>query len=405
MIKQLTSSPSQKNKTLGNLYNLIYKLGPISKSELIVYAEITQTTCTRLIDELIDSNLIIDAGFGKSSGGRKPILYDVKSDSYYTFGIDISRTYTTLLLMDFKLNIIDKENLLLDATTTPETIISFLTININKMIENHDLPQSIILGIGIGSIGPLNREEGIILDPVQVPSPGWKEVQIKQELENKLKLDVLMDYGANTALLAEYQQPIFNKFDNVASVIKGVGSRTGLIIDRHLVRGSDKLGRYGQGHMIVDIHGKKCVCGSYGCVQAYSSILAIVEDVTNLLKEGKESMIRDWVEHIEDVTFNEICEAVNLKDPLCMQVIQNAAYYAGVGLSNLINVLHPDLILLGGPTYTGMDLFYQTVKETALSKSKVMYPEHETIITKGKLRENAIAIGAGSLIINHNLPT
>lgn len=404
MIKQFTDSLSQKDKTLRQLYRFIYEYGPISKVDLIDLTGLKQTTCTRLIDELLSHKLIFEAGFGESSGGRKPILYKIKPDTYYVFGIDISRTYTKLLLMDLNLHVLKEERLSLNQTTTPDVIVAFLVSKITELMEKKSLTKDLVLGIGIGSIGPLNRDDGILLDPVDVPSPGWEKIPIKDMLEKQLGIDVFIDYGVNTALLAEYQLTSFNRYQNIVYVIKGVGTRTGMIMDGNLTRGSDKLGRYGQGHMIINVHGKKCICGSYGCVHAYSSIPAIVEEVINLLKEGRDSILRERVSQIEQVHFDHICQAVNEGDPLCSQVIKDAAYYAGIGLSNVINVLHPELIILGGPTYTNMELFYETVKETALMKNKIIYPNHEIVISRGNLGENATSIGAGSLVLGHYLP-
>ncbi len=160
---------------------------------------------------------------------------------------------------------------------------------------------------------------------------------------------------------------------------------------------------YGQGHMVVDIQGRKCICGGYGCVHAYSSISVIKNDVIDSLKLGKNSILKDRVNNIEDIQFEDICQAVNENDPVCCQIIKDAGYYTGIGLSNLIHVLNPELIILSGPTYTKMDLFYDTVTETALNRSKVIYPDHDITFSRGNLGENATAIGAGGMVLSYYL--
>ena len=206
-------------------------------------------------------------------------------------------------------------------------------------------------------------------------------------------MTVLIDNGENTALLAEYQNELFKKYENVVHVTRGVGTRTGFIIDGRLARGSDKLGMYGQGHMIVNVHGRKRICGGYGCVNAYASILAIKQDVINFLKRGHDSILRQKFSDIEKIEFEDICLAVNEKDSLCSDVVKDAAYYTGIALSNLIQVLLPDLVILSGPTYTKMDLFYEVVTETASKRCKLIYPDHQMVFSRGSLGENAAAIG------------
>lgn len=400
MIKQFNTALSQKEKSLKQLYVLINEHGPITKSDLISLSGLTQTTCSRLIEDLIEQNLILESGYGESSGGRKPHLYKIKADAYYIFGVDISRTYTKVLLLDLDLNVLKEVRLAMDQTSTPEVTIDFIVRQVKTMSDEKGIPESKILGVGIGAIGPINRELGIIINPVHFPSPGWDNIPIATILHEQLNMKVVLDYGVNTALLAEYQHGFSKYYNNVAYVIKGIGSRTGIIADGRLVRGSDKLGRFGQGHMIVDINGRKCVCGGYGCVQAYSSIAAIKEDVIKGLKLGKESIIRESVQDIEGISFDDICWAVNKEDSLCSEIIKEAAYYAGIGLSNLINVTHPDLIILTGPTYTNMNLFYETVTKTALERSQVIYPDHKITFSQGQLGENATAIGAGGILLD-----
>lgn len=403
MLKKFDQALSQKEKSMKQLFALIHEKGPISKNDLITWSGLTQTTCSRLIEELIGQNLIIDSGYGESKGGRKPHLYSIKAESYFLFGVDISRTYTKVLLLDLKLSVKTESRLKMDETSTPEVTIDFIVEAINKMRQNSHLNDDQVLGVGIGAIGPLDRESGIIKDPVHFPSSGWVDIPIQKILKDRLQMKVVLDYGVNTALLAEYQHSFSAGYKNVVYVIKGTGSRTGIIADGRLVRGSDKLGKFGQGHMVVDIHGRKCVCGGYGCVQAYSSIAAIRDDIIRGLKVGKESLLRDRVIDFEDINIEDIYWAVNLKDPLCSEVIRDAAYYAGIGLSNLINVTHPDLIILSGPTYTNMDLFYEVVTKTALERSQVFYPDHAIIFSRGELGENATAIGAGGILLDSYL--
>ncbi|MFK2826407.1 ROK family transcriptional regulator [Bacillus sp. B190/17] len=402
MIKQFTGILSQKDKSLKELYSLITEHGPVSRTDLVKYTGIKQTTCFRLIDELIQSELVIESGYGQSSGGRKPIMYEVKVDAYYVIGIDISTTHTKVLLMDLAFSIIDEESLTMDETTTPDVVIEFIVSCIHTMLQRQRLTMNDILGAGIGAIGPLDREKGMILNPI-FPSPGWKDVHLCQILSEKLNIKTVLEYGSNTATLAEYQQDAFKKYQNVINILKGDGIRNGLIIDGHLVQGADKLGAFGQGHMIVDIHGRKCVCGAYGCIHAYSSIPAIQSEIVKGLKRGYPSVLREWRINIEEITFEEICQAVNEGDHFARQIIEDAAYYSGIGLANLVHMFFPELIILNGPLYTKMDLYYHTVIETAQNRLKAIYPNHEIVFSKGLLGENASAIGAGRMLLHYYL--
>src|SRR5699024_2118227 len=150
---------------------------------------------------------------------------------------------------------------------TPTYILNYLVQQINQCIHHHHLNQTKILGIGIGSVGPLDREKGIILNPAYTPSEGWENISIKDFFQDQLGMDVLMDYGVNTALLAEYNHLPANTYHHIAYIINGVGIRSSFIMDGQLVKGSNTISRLGQGHMVVDVHGRKCSCGNNGCIQ------------------------------------------------------------------------------------------------------------------------------------------
>ncbi|TCP30892.1 putative NBD/HSP70 family sugar kinase [Scopulibacillus darangshiensis] len=404
MIKQFIGPLSEKEKRIKQLYRFIREQGPVSKGELIEEMGLSQTTCTRLIDELHQKKLIIESGLGESSGGRKPITYQITPDLYYLIGIDISRTHTKVILMDLSLNVMEQVKLTMNKETTPEVTIQFIEAQIEDMLNKRQTNLSKVLGIGIGAIGPLDREKGMILSPIDFLAPGWGNVRICDTLSEKFNLPILLDIGVNTALLAEYQNGLWKKYNDIAYVIQGVGTRLGVITDGHLSRGAaDRLGMFGQGHMVVEAHGRKCVCGGYGCIQAYASISAIKKEVIQSVKRGHDSILRDQVHDIEKIEFNDICQAVNNHDPLCSHLVKDAAYYDAISLSNLINVLLPEMMILAGPVYTEMDLFYETVIKATKERYSVIYPGHKIEFNRGILGENAVAIGAGSIVFDYYL--
>lgn len=402
MIKQFNGPLTQKEKSLKDLYILIRENGPVTKGDLVQKTGLKQTTCSRFIDELLEENLIIESGFAESSGGRKPVMYNIHPDLYHLIGVDISHGGISVLLIDLALQVKEEACLPMDEEVTPERAVGFIERELKQILESHRLTLKQILGIGVSAVGPLDRHKGVILNPLGFPS-GWEYVPIVAMLKKRLETKLLLDNRANTALLAEYENYKQQHYSNVLQILKGISTQTSIITEGRLVRGTDKLGMFGQGHMVVDIHGRKCICGGYGCLHAYSSIPAIKKDVINHLKRGHDSVLREKEKNIEEIDFKDICEAVNDGDPLACLVIKDAAQYTGIGLSNFINILYPDLIILDGPTYTKMDLFYDTVTEIAYSRSKLLNPDHEITFSRGKLGEHASGIGAGKMMIDYYL--
>ncbi|WP_134703247.1 ROK family protein [Ammoniphilus sp. YIM 78166] len=392
----LFKDSSQKINNLKQLYSLIHKHGPITKGSLVELSGLKQSTCARLIEELLEEDAILESGLAESSGGRKPLTYQINPRLFYLIGIDISRIYSKILLMDLDLSVLGEARMSMRENSTPELTIDWIQAEVTRLLEKHQIPLSSVLGLGIGAVGPLNRETGMITNPSNFPSIGWRNVPICQILGDYFDRPVLLDNGANTAVLGEYRYGFWTEADSMVYNITGVGIRCGTLANGQVIRGPvDMEGAYG--HMTVDIHGKKCTCGRYGCLNAYSTTLAIQEEVMQRLKRGHPSLLRNKGLDVEHIEFTEICAAVKEQDPLCCEVVHEAAYYYGIGLANMMVLLHPNLVVLGGALVTEMDYFYDVTTQTAKEKLG-FYPDYPIHFSRGRLGENAIAVGAGSMV-------
>ncbi len=404
LIKRFVQALSQKEKSMKELYQLIVEHGYLSKNELMTYTGITSTTCSRLINEMIQLQLITESGYGESSGGRKPILYNINPQFYHLIGIDINRSVTKVLLLDLNLTIKSEASLPMNENTNPDVVIHFIESTVHSMLQVNNLEVQEILGIGIGTIGPLDQNKGIMIEPSDFPTDDWINIPIVDLLEEKLGINTFIDYGINTAILAEIENKEFKEFNNIVYIIKDEGTRVSLKMDRFRIQGSDNFGMFNHGHMIVDMNGKTCdVCGNDGCIEAYSSISSIKKEVILQLEQGKESILQNKYKNKQDITFEDIYRAVNNNDPLCSQIIKGAASITGIGISNIANIIHPGLIILSGPTYTKMDLFYQTSIQAFYHYNHDGSSGHHIAFSKGLLGDNAAAIGAATMVFNYYL--
>ena len=144
-----------------------------------------------------------------------------------------------------------------------------------------------------------------------------------------------MENGTNLAALAEYRINYWKETDNLVFVSSDIGIRCGTISQERLVR-SKREAEDTFGHITIDIHCRRCSCGSYGCLKAYSSLPAIREEMIRHIKRGKTPMLSYEVNDIEDIDLFHILHALEQHDELCLTVVEDAAYYSGIGLCNLI---------------------------------------------------------------------
>jgi predicted NBD/HSP70 family sugar kinase len=135
------------------------------------------------MEPLEKEKLIIEVGIGDSSGGRKPVLYDLDTKRFYVLGIDISRPYTEIIIADPKMNVLNIKTFNMDETFTPEKAVQTIASLFQEGLSQLGIERKKFLGVGLGTVGPLNRSTGIMIRPNRFAGSGWVGAPIKNLLE------------------------------------------------------------------------------------------------------------------------------------------------------------------------------------------------------------------------------
>lgn len=383
------------------IFSLIQKRGPLTKNSIALLTKMKLTTLNRIMACLEEKQLIVPSGTEKSTGGRKPVVYDVNPKKYYVIGIDISRTYFSVVFANLKMNIKNRWLCAMNEKYTPEKTVEVIVKWIYDLINECSLRNYFVLGAGLGAVGPLDRQKGVILNAENFPSEGWANIPIKQMFEKKLELPVVIDNGANMAVLGEYLFGHGKSQKNVAYFNIGVGIRTGVISSGTIIRTINDFDD-SFAHMVVDVDGKLCKCGNKGCLECYCTIPSIMQNFFSALKEVKISALLKE-KHIENIEYTDICIAAEQNDPLAKKVIINAAEILGTGLSNYINLFSPNIIILSGPLIFHSRLFYSTSVQTALKKSYIAKHSKLKFSRGGVYNNYSMAVGAAAMFIEYLL--
>ena len=382
-----------------NIFSLIQKKGPLTKNKLLLMTKIKLTSLNRFMQPLEEQGLVVEVGTGASTGGRKPVLYDVNPSRFYLVGLDISRTYTQVIITNLKMEILDRRRFLMKECFTPVKTVKTISTTLKEMLKALLIDTSMLLGVGLGTIGPLDRSEGVMLNPKNFPAKGWHHTWIKRVLEQELALPVMIDNGANTAAVAELLFGSGRNLSNIAYFNCGIGIRTGVISSGTIVRTiNDAEDAFG--HMVIDVDGEQCSCGNYGCIERYSSIPSIVQKYGSAVKKGRFSAVS---KPLQEINYMDICDAAEQKAELAREIITDAAAIFGAGLANYMNLLNPDLIVLSGPLIKHSPLFYQVCTRIALKKY-YLKEEGKVIFSRGgHFKDSAIAVGAAAMVIESYL--
>lgn len=389
------------NFTERKILNLIQKRGSITKNTLLEITEMKLTSLNRVMKTLLSRNLILKVGIAESTGGRKPTLYDVNADYGYIIGVNISRIYSSVVIVNMKMDIISNEKFIMTENHTPEVTVTAISEIINTNLKGSSITKDRVLGLGIGTVGPLDREVGIMLDVNNFPAPGWKNVNIRDLLQRKVKFPILLDNGANTAVIGEALYGYGRGYENIAYFNCGIGIRTGITNGNTLIRTiNDTEDAFG--HMIIDVNGEPCSCGNRGCIESYVSIPSIVNRFKKEIEFGNSTTIS---KPVIDIKYFDICDAAIHGDELSKGLIEHAGEILATGLANFSNLLNPDLIILSGPLVNYCNIFYDVVEGTFHART-YFKKEKKVIFNKGgKFKDNSIALGAAAMFFEQMLKT
>ena len=279
----------------------------------------------------------------------------------------------------------------LGAEGVTDRIVGLIEGVILDTMHQTDAKREDFIGIGIGAPGPLDREKGLV---IVAPNLGWRNYPLRDRISGRLGLPTTLDNDANCATLGEWWQGAARGGHTVIGMTIGTGIGGGIIIDGRLFHGaSDVAGEIG--HTTIDLNGRHCKCGNYGCLEAYASGPAIAVRAREVLvREETASLIPSMVNgKLEDVTAETVYQAASQGDAVANEIVRDTARYLGVGIANLLNILNADVVVVaGGVTRAGDGLFVPLRAEV---RRRAFRPAVEaTRIVPGELPGTAGVIGA-----------
>jgi glucokinase-like ROK family protein len=361
----------KNNKAL--VLQLIMEKEPISRADIAQVSGLHKATVSSLVNELLEENLIFESGPGESSGGRRPVILHFNKLAGYAVGIDIGVNYVLCVLTDLKGNILIEKNQTVNRTPYP-TILGIVQNMIHSLINEMPRSRYGIVGIGVGVPGIVNKEGSVLL----APNLGWTNIQLKMDLEGIFEVPVIIENEANAGAFGEQQFGAGQDYQNIIYISAGIGIGSGIILNKELFQG--KNGYSGEiGHMIIEINGKPCSCGSRGCWEAYASENALLEMANT---DSLESMITS----AED------------GDQLSHKLLGEIGTYLGYGINNIINTFNPDQVIIGNRLALAKQWIEQPIR-TTIQNHTLTHHQKEMQIDFSKLGKYSTALGVSAFVV------
>ena len=254
-----------------------------------------------------------------------------------------------------------------------------------------------IVGVGIGSPGPLDTARGLVL---LTPNLGWTNFPLRDRVAQALSLPATLDNDANCAVFGEWWRGAARGVTHAVGLTIGTGIGGGIVIDGAIYHGaSDIAGELG--HMTIDSTGRRCKCGNYGCLEAYASGPAIAARAVEGVEAGAETSLPSYVDgDLTKITAQVVYEAANDGDEYAHEVVHDTAKVLGAGVANIINIFNPQVVVIcGGVTLAGDKLFGPLRSEV---KRRAFKPAAAACrIVPGELTGTAGVYGAAAVFMRH----
>lgn len=261
-------------------------------------------------------------------------------------GVDLGGTKILAAVFDRHNRILAREKKGTKAQLGPRGVIERVADCINDALAAAAVPHTAVAGLGVGVAGLVDTKRGVIGFS---PNLKWHDVPLGPQLQRRLHLPVTLVNDVQAGTMAVQQLGAGRKLQHFVCMFIGTGIGGGVVVNGELYRGAG--GMAGEiGHMVVVAHdGPKCGCGNRGCLEAVASRSAVVRRIVAAMKKGRKSVVRDLCDgDTTRIRSRILSEAYAEGDSLVREVVHDTCEYLGCGCANLINVLNPQAVILGG---------------------------------------------------------
>ena len=361
--------------------------GPISRAQIAEDTDLTAATISKITRELIEVDLIKEGTIGKSSGGRPPIMLELNAKAGYLIGINLGPGLLEVILTNLDGEIINKQSKEIEIIEQ-EIVLNKVKKMIRDVIKASKIDNDKLMGIGIALHGMVDSDKG---ESIFAPFYGWHYVQIREFFAKEFSVPVFIENDVRAMALGEKWFGVAEDVDDFLILYVGNGIGSGIMIDGNLYRGVNySAGEIG--HVIIDNDGPQCSCGKFGCLESLASDIASVNRMNKLLEmKGHNKM--------EDLTMEQICELANQGDDLALQVLEEKINYLGTGISNLLNILDPKMVVICGAINNASALLFSYLKKI-INKQALNTSAVNLKLKTTSLGENSATIGAITLVLN-----
>jgi predicted NBD/HSP70 family sugar kinase len=329
-----------------------------SKLDIVQRLNLSLSSVTKKINELLFDKIIVENGFGTSTGGRKPTLYSLNPDFGITVSVIVDLDIVNISINDFLSNIIAKQNIPVNLSREADSVIKKIITSIEGLMQENNLPPSKIKSIGIAGGGILNKEKGTIqfkmINKVINFFPALRKIynDVPLMLEDVAYADAMGEKNFGQAMgISNFIYIRYKK--TIGAVICSGGKIHG-----------DSTGYVSElGHITMNKEGPLCYCGSRGCLEQFASEWYLEKEIKKALGRGTITHMKNLRNYRKKSVLEVVSEAGEKGDRLALSLLDQVSENLGIGLATLINLFHPTLLIIGGNLPEKQDSFFGLLRQ------------------------------------------
>lgn len=312
----------------------------------------------------------------------------------YAVGVDLGGTKILSALVD-EGGVVHQRHRMATPQQGPESVVAAIASSVQTGLQGSRAGEGDVVGVGVGAPGPLDPRSGVVFQPPNLA--GWYNVPLADLLRRRLELPVFVENDANAAALGEWWVGAGRGVHDLVYITVSTGIGGGLIINDALVHGVS--GTAGEiGHITIDIHGPRCVCGNTGCLEVLASGKAIARMAREAIAARRSTKVLELAGgDTERITAEVVATAARQGDAVAREIFDQAGTYVGVAVASVVNLLNPAKVVIGGGVSKAGDLLFAPVRRTVRERA-FERPARDAEIVPAALGDDVGVVGAAAVV-------
>ncbi len=389
--KHVSSADLNKIRQKKKILSFLRTNGFTSAPELCKWLKISLPTCIVLLNDLIASGYLKNIGIGESSGGRKPQLYGLPEDGYYVITCDFARFSANIAIIDCYNKFVTPV-IQIDTHIDDPLLVDKLFGVTSQLINDYHIPEAKVYGLGVDMPGLINSKAGI-----NYTIKDKKRQNIGRDLKQKFNKLVYVDNDARMHAHGEFHFGAAKDYKDAIIIHWSWGLGLGIFVNGQLCSG--KSGFAGEfSHIPMVENGELCICGKRGCLETIASSNTIIRRVKQgFADHAVSSLINQFKDHPEMVTPEDVINSARQGDEFCIAILNEIGGAMGKGLSYIIQLLNPEVIVLSGPLSKAKQYILSPIQQS-LNRLCLEKISESTLLLISDMGDQTALLGTSEMI-------